>query len=462
MRNGAFGIALGCLCFLLAFSGCGGGGGGSSGTAAVPPVTGIGAATSAPQQTASPSPNTGGADLVYQGTLTQSFQTFPEIAAPSASPEPVSTTAQAVVQAITVRPNQSFNGNAGLFDLHSEETDTNASGLKMTTSTTDTYEALLANGTSSQLLEYGSLFIDEAGDSTTTAYPSRSILDQLPDTAGAQWTNAPTASIQQALAGNANGSAITVQRTVHSDGTYAENTTYPPGYSAPGYTGVGEIQENADGSGTFAFVANSSAITIEYSIPVPQPTGSPLITVAEFAGLDPTPANAPNASFQLPAWYGSSPAFYNETDRDLGQVPVPASCALSTKLPQAAYAVAQTVDRTDTVLGYTEHRSTTNYVSSSFGTLCSVVNDVMTLYYDFNGDQAFVFTQTPPLEIDTVSETLALQPGSTQSSQGKKREFDASAVVRATFEHTIADVRTKRERALIQAIQQRRMRGGTQ
>src|SRR5262249_37056510 len=159
-------------------------------------------------------------------------------------------------------------------------------------------------------------------------------------------------------------------------------------YSAPGYTGVGEIQENTDGSGTFAFVANGGAITIEYSIPVPQPTGSPLITVAEFAGLHPTPADAPSESFQLPAWYRSSPAFYNETDRDLGQVAVPASCGLSSQLPQSAYEIAQTIDRTDTVLGYTEHRSTTNYVASAYGTLCSVVNDVLTLYYDFSGDQA--------------------------------------------------------------------------
>jgi hypothetical protein len=461
MRAGALGIALGSLCFLLAFSGCGGGGG-SSGTPAIPPVTGTGAATTAPQQTASPAPNTGGAAMVYSGTLTQSFQTFPEIAAPSASPEPVSTTTQHVVAEIAVQTNQSFNGNNGLIDLRAAETDTDSNGLKTTTSTTDTFESTAQNGSGSKLLEYGSLFVDESGDRTTSSYGSPLILDQLPDTAGAQWTNSPAASIQQALAGNATGSAITVQRTVHSDGTYAENTTYPPGYSAPGYTGVGEIQENTDGSGTFAFVANGGAITIEYSIPVPQPTGSPLITIAEFAGLDPTPANAPSASFQLPAWYGSSPQFFNETDRDLGQVPVPASCALSSQFPQSAYAIAQTIDLTDVVLGYTEHRVTTNYVSSSNGTLCSSVNDVLTLYYDFNGDQAFVFTQNPPLEIDTVSETLALAPTTTQSSQSKKRAFDTSAVIRATFDRALSDLRTKRERALIHAIQQRRMRGGAQ
>ncbi len=464
MRAGAVGIALGSLCFLLAFAGCGGGGG--SGNVSVVPPSGTGPASGVPQVSPSPYPNTDGDVLVYGGTLTQSFQTFTEVTAPGSTPAPISTTIQNVTQNVAVRANQSFNGHAGLFDLHSLETDAFTSGLKTTTATTDTFESLPQNGSASQLLDYGSQFVDDAGDSTTTSYEPQVVLDQLPDTPGAQWTNSPAASIQQALAGNANGSAITVQRTVHSDGTYAENTTYPPGYAAPGYTGVGEIQENADGSGTFAFVSNGSPLTIEYSLPVPQLTGAPLITVALFTGLDPTAADPPRSSFQLPTWYGNTPSFYGETDRDLGTLPVPASCGLNAQFPQTATAIAQTIDRTDVILGYTEHQTTTSYVSNGYGALCTTMSDKLTLYYDFNGDQAFVFTQTPPLEIETTNEVLALQTGTSlattkaAASSIRGRSVDLSAAFRATFQHNVSTLREKRKSALIRAVQQFRMHRG--
>ncbi len=463
MRAGAVGIALGCLCFLLTLEGCGGGG--SLGSSSMPPRPSD-SVTPNPTPTASPSlyAQPDGTTLVYAGILTQTFQSFPEVVAPGTpSPMPTSATVENVTQNVTVKTNQSFNGASGLFDLHSAETDAYASGLKTTTSTTDTYETLSQSGSASQLLGYGSQFADESGDTITTEYAPQTILDQLPQTAGAQWSNGPGATVLEALAGNTAGSAITVDRTVHSDGTYSENTTYPPSYAAPGYTGVGQIQENTDGSGTFAWVANAGAITIEYSRPVPQPTGPPQITVAVFAGLDPTPANKPNSSFQLNSWYGSAPAFYSEADRDLGTVAVPASCALSTQLPQQATAIAQTIDRTDAVLGYTEHQVTTTYVTAGYGTLCTAFQDTQTLYYDFNGDQPFVFTSKPPLEIATVTETLSLQPSPqtsssvtgtrTQSASTQTAALNLSASLRGRFDRAVSLNRQNRVQSMFRAAQ---------
>jgi hypothetical protein len=473
MRAGAVCIALGSLCYLLILPGCGGG---SAGSNTLPPPVGQSTSTATPSPSPTPAgspspyPHTDGDTFVYAGTLTQTFQNFPEVQAPGTpSPEPTSVTTQNVTQTISVRSNQSFNGGSGLFDLHSAETDAYTSGLKTTTSTTDTYEAIAQVGSASQLVSYGSQYADEAGDTVTTSYSPQTVLDQLPDTPGAQWSNSPAATVLEALAGNSNGSAITVQRTVHADGTYSETTTYPPGYAAPGYTGTGNIQENTDGSGTFAFVANGSALTLEYSVPVPQPTGAPLITVAEFLGLDPTPANQPYASFQLAAWYGSAPAFYGETDRDLGVVPIPASCGLKSQFPQQASAIAQTIDRTDTVLGYTEHETVTSYVANGYGTLCTVLSDTQTLYYDFNGDQAFVFTLAPPLEIASVSETLSLQPSSSiitaqarttsvAASAGPSLEFGAA--LRGSFDHAVATQRHNLTRALVRATQRLQLHGG--
>ncbi|MGB6984943.1 MAG: hypothetical protein WBD74_03080 [Candidatus Aquilonibacter sp.] len=422
MRAGARRIALVSLCFLVALAGCGGGSAGSSGSTI--PTTGgslpQGDPTAAPS--ASPYPQTNGASLVYAGTLTQTFLGYPEVVAPGTpSPEPTSVTTENVTQQITIRTNQSFNGGSDLTDYHDAETDADASGLETTTSTTDTFETIAQAGSSSSLLDYGSQYADEAGDTMTTSYAPRRVEDELPETSGAQWSNGAGAQVLEAIAGNASGSPITVDRTVANSGTYSENTTYPPGYSAPGYTGVGEIQENSDGSGTYAFVANGEPITIEYSVPVPQPSGAPLITVAEFIGLDPTPADQPTQSFQLSTWYGTAPSFYNEIDRDLGTVTVPASCNLSASLPQSATAIQETTSRADTVLGYTEAEVQTSYVARGYGPLCITLQDTQTLYYDFNGDQPFIFTDTPPLEVATIAETLALQPSSASTSSTKSR-----------------------------------------
>jgi hypothetical protein len=456
MRAGAFGIALASLCFLL--TACGGGGGGGS-PALVPTGTAAtNAPSSAPSVSTSPYPRTDGDVYVYSGQLQQTFQSFPEVVPlGTPSPEPTSVTTENVTQNISVKSNQTFNGGTGLYNLHSAETDAITTGLKTTTSTTDTYEAIAQSGTSSQLLDYGSQFADEAGDTTTTMYSPQAILDELPEMPGAQWSNGPGATIDEALAGNSSGSAITSVRTVNSDGSYSENTTYPPNYSAPGYTGVGQIQENTDGSGTFSFVANGGAIAITYSKPEPQPTGAPLITVNEYLGLNTTVK--PYATFQLPTWYGNAPALYNESDLDEGTVTVPAACGLAKTFPSQATAIAQTISRTDTILGYTEQQTTTNYVAAGYGNLCTISKDTQTFYYDFNGDQPFVYTQAPPLQITTVAETLALQPGSVVG--GTPMKVAVGTALQASFRRAVSNVRQTRTMQLVRAAQSLRAKGGT-
>ncbi len=473
MRARACSIALGCLCFLLAACG-GGGGGGSSGV--VPSTAhgaGASAATSSPTPASSPAtyPTADGDQLLYAGTLTQSFQSFPEIVAPGTpSPEPTSQTAIDVTESVQVKSDQAFAGTQGLYDLHATETDAYVSGLKTTTSQSDTYEAVTANGADgSRLLSYGTQFTDESGDSITTTYAPSRILDELPQTPGAQWSNPAGATIQEALAGDASGSAITVARTVNGDGSYSESTTYPPGYSAPNYTGVGQISENRDGSGSFAWVANASATTILYSVPVPQPSGPPLITISVYGGLDPTPADQPANIFQMPTWYGSAPALYNESDRDDGVVAVPASCKLAAQFPQQATEVLRTIDRVDTVLGYTEHETAASYVAAGYGALCTQLSDTQSLYYDFNGDQPFVFTQQPPLEIATTSETLALQPGTYVSSAARRHaetsapvggHLDIAATLRASFDHRVSALRAARITRAIRTLRTLLPHGG--
>jgi hypothetical protein len=372
---------------------------------------------------------------------------------------------------VSVGTNQTFNGASGLTDLHSAETDALASGLETTTATTDTYELIGASGTASTLLDYGSQYADEAGDGVSTLLTPAVILDELPEVAGAQWTNGPGSTIDEAIAGDTNGSAVTVVRTINADGSYSEKTTYPAGYSAPGYTGVGNIQENSDGSGSFSFVANGGAISITYSPPEPQASGGPLITINEYPSLDTT--GTPTSTFQLPSWYGSSAALYAETDLDQGIVAVPAACNLAKSFPAQATARMQSIVRTDTILGYTETQTTTSYVAPGYGVLCSTLNDKETLYYDFSGDQAYVFTQAPPLEITTVAETLALQPSSTIAATSAVRGAQSargvigvpagvSSALRARFDRSVRSAERTRLMQLIHRAARLRAQGGVQ
>ncbi|MDE2483526.1 MAG: hypothetical protein KGN02_15220 [bacterium] len=439
-------------------AGCGGGAGSTT-----PPLAGSGnpaTSVSAATPTPSPSSQTGSAAYTYAGTLTQTFQSFPEVAAPGTpSPEPTSVTTIDVTQQISVKDDQAFNGGSGLTDYHDVETDAQSSGLKTTTSTTDTYETVAQSGSAQNLLDYGSVYADEAGDTMTTSYAPARIEDELPESGGASWSNGAGATIEEAIAGDASGSPVTVQRVVANAGTYSESTTYPPGYQAIGYTGVGDIQENADGSGSYAWVAVGSPLTIEYSQPVPQPTGAPQITIAEFTNLDPTPAEAPSQSFSFASWYGFSPSFYGETDKDLGSVAVPASCNLGSQLPQTANAIQQTTNRVDTIVGYTEQEVQTTYVVAGESPVCTTLHDVQQIYYDFNGDQAFVFSALTPLQITTIDETLAMQNSTTVASRAKQAATaraggmpSLAPALRAHFDRAVENARRRQVQVIARML----------
>lgn len=477
MRAGVMPIALGSSCLLLLYA-CSGGGGGS--TAVTPQAGPASSTTTATTPTPTPSlyPAAAGDTFVYSGQLQQAFQSFPEIAPPGASPEPIAQTTTNVTQTVTVRTNQTFNGTSGLTQLHSAETDALSTGLKTTTSTTDTYEsAPPQTGASTSLLGYGSQFADEAGDTTSTLLNPAAILDQLPETPGAQWSNGAGATIDEALAGDSTGSAVTVVRNVNADGSYSENTTYPPNYSLPGFTGVGKIQENADGSGSFSFQQDGAYnTTLTFSQPQPQPSGPPLIIVKVYAGQNTTVT--PAQTLGVPAWYGTTPALYNETDVDQGTQTIPASCHLASSFPTQGTALVQTIARTDTVLGYTEQETTTTYVAPGYGVLCTIANDKQTLYYDYNGDQASLFTATPPFQITTASETLALQPSSTivgtttsatakttstaaRSTMAALPAFNVATALHANFERAVRAAHRHRAARLASAVVTLRAKGKT-
>jgi hypothetical protein len=469
MRAGVMPIALGSSCLLLLYACSGGGGSGGAVTPAIAPAS----SSSAPAVSSSPYPMAPGDTLVYFGQLQQTFQGFPQTVAPSEPPEPIGTTTTNVTQTVTVQSAQTFSGTSGLTDLHSAETDALSSGLKTTTSTTDTYEAI-PTGASGKLLSYGSQFADEAGDTTSTLLAPAAVLDELPESTGAQWSNGPGATIDEAVAGNSTGSPITTVRTVNADGSYTEKTTFPNSYDATNYTGATLIQENSDGSGMLQFVVNGTPYTVANSVPEPQPTGPPQITISIIKSLNATAT--PSAHFYASDWYGTTAALYNELDQDQGTQTIPASCALNKSLPTQGTALAQTINRTDTIVGYIEKETTTSYVAPGYGPLCTVLSDTQTAYYDYSGDQPSNWTLAPPFEITTTTETLALQPSSviagtsstkrttastTLASASGAPTFAIAPALRATFDRAVRNQRGARLARFAAALSRLRAQGAT-
>jgi hypothetical protein len=133
-------------------------------------------------------------------------------------------------------------------------------------------------------------------------------------------------------------------------------------------------------------------------------------------------------------WYGSSPSLSTEQDKTATVGAFPATCAVPSSYGTAGADVNQTVNKTDTILGYTEKTVVDTYVVQGFGPVCVAMNDVQTSYYDYLNNTPFSFVfQSTPLGTSTISELLTLQPGATIKSAGRKAESASGPIASATF-----------------------------
>lgn len=402
-------------------------------------------------------PTTGGDTYSYSGTYLQTdVRSLP-------SPMPTATTAATLTETIDVKNNQTFDGVAGLYDFSASLAENTS--LKTSLSTTDTFEGMgVANGMQS-LLEYGMNWADDNGDTLsylygTLASPTPIVLDQIPEIAGASWTNPATAVITENDSIDANGSAFYSQRTYNADGSYAETSTYPPGYFGQfSPSDHGQLTENSDGSGSYSLPLFNQLGDLVVSSPQPQGNGSYAITFSIYPDANPSPTETPEASGQVPAFYAPSPTLYRETDVDSGVKPIPASCNVPTSLGTSGNQLVQTISRLDTILGYTDAQTTTSYVVNGIGVVCINLHDVQTSYYDFNGD-AVVFLAAA-YQTTTIDQTLGLQTNGTNvigsssrariaSNSGLSRPYVNAA--RALFARRIEHARALRERAVMRGF----------
>ncbi len=379
---------------VLALSACGGGGG--STPSVLPSSSPASTATPSP----APNPTAAGTTFSYAGSLTQTITLY---ATPAPSPLPtstpwVTTTTQSVTQNVAVSTGQSFNGQTGLTNLTTKETD--AGQLQTTTVTSQAYlsyaqDSSRANGVN--VTEIGSSSIDSNGVALQSTLSSGSeTLAQLPFVGGAQWTNNAAHTDTEKDPGGE-----TISTTYAADGSYNEQLSFPENVTS---TAI----EYPDGSGSYGLPLLGGT-TNQTTVTVGAPSGGQIqLALNVPVGLPVTHA------WTIPVWYPQTPPILaSDAYVDAGPATLPSSCNTGNAYAYAnVEKIVESKNRLDTVFGELETEKITQYTSSSYGLLCEVISDDLKGFYNYSGQAgavfAFTVSGTPQIET-TVSETLALQ-----------------------------------------------------
>jgi hypothetical protein len=416
-----FGCAVAGL-VVVGLAACGGGG------ASVTPQTSSSPALT-PTPAPDPFPTASGDTFAYGGTQTQTFTLYgtPAPSPASGTPGPTATPwvtvlSQSVTQSTKATGGASFNGQSGLADLATSETDTTAHAT--TTVASNTYVALTADSSrvdGVDVVEAGTTATDSSGVTQTVDYGSgNGTIEELPEVTDAQWSNTAARTETE---DDPSGESTTA--TYAADGSYTEQVTYSEG-------GTASADMYSDGSGLYQMpVAGTAGDNSMVTINAPSSSSNGEIVEVTYAIYS---TGFPAAgSFQIPVWYPSvPPVLASDTVIDEGAATVPASCGVS-----AAYAPAGTVQellentsRLDTVFGELETITRTSYVSSLYGVLCSVLSDDLKVYYDYSGQTSSIITfNNTPLEETLVTETLGLTSASLAASTSASKTTRTASVV---------------------------------
>ena len=468
--------------FFVAITGCSGGGGGSApkpaptSTPTQAPTLGptgpptptpmpIVTATPTPMPTQPPSgsaiantarPLHNNDAYAYSGTTQQTFVYS------GTSPKPSSSTLSTVKQNVAVTSNATYNGTSGLYDFKTTETDT--SSLQTLSITTDTYYGTLASAGMTYLIDYGYASSDSNGEkfsvTSTNPGPLNGLIDVLPETSGAAWSNSGAQSIAQSESSGFNAS-----RTYAADGSYTDTSTYPQASAARPTAAplVATISTNADGSATYSLpLFGPPNVTVAYSAPASS-NGAISIVLSQ---PGPTPQSTPSViqSASVGAWFQQPLRLYQELDRDNGAVAIPAACNVSSSFGGQANEIEQKSVRVDPVLGTLDSFDQLSYVVPITGVVCVQLQDRTLTYYDYSGQgnagpTGISFAGgNSPFETATLATTIGLagatiQPLSLRRSSVETESGLRLANARANFLSTVEHRRIAAERRVFDHLQ---------
>ncbi len=376
-------------------------------------------------------PANAGDTFAFAGSLNQTdAYTYPQ-----PNPLPATNVTAGVTQSVAVSTTPNPFGAGTAQDFNVSESDAYPS--QTLSSKTDYFYQLTsptAGSSQFQLLGYKS--VDASSDTTSVQYTTPLIVDELPEVAGAAWTNTPAQTLSETTV---NGD--TIARTVNADGSYTENDSLYG--NTNNYPSVAvAMTENPDGSGTFfitrhetngpfAYPPGADALEDFYiSGPVPSPYGLPSITYGfqSYISTSPPPAIAQYSAPAAP-WYPlAGPTaigpLYQENDTTASGT-FPAACNVPSSFGTTGNELTQNVSSIDTILGTLTNTTTTQWVVTGFGPVCVQVASTIKAYYDYNNDTmtyGIVFQSAQPMQSTNIAETLTLQStGTGVTAQGAGR-----------------------------------------
>ncbi len=416
-----------------------GGGGAPALPSNPPPVGGPGN----PAVSSSSRPAAVGDTFAFSGSsLENDVYTYPV-----GSPFPNTSTAAKIGENVVVTASADPLG-AGGTDFHSTTTTVGTTATHVTTG--DSYYSTISAGSGTNFVLNAQQSVDDTKNTYAWTYTTPQILDELPETAGASWTNSPAGTYNETDADGA-----TIARTTNADGTYTENDTFATG-GVPSMNFV----VNPDGSGTWSLTYYGTPYIVSFTAPT---GGSVAVSV-----LNPTPAPSPGATgtpapnppivIATPAaWFSPAPKLYQESDAVSTGVTYPAACAVPSAYGASGNSIVQTISKIDPILGLVEVTTTTTYTAQGIGPVCVAMNDIQTYYYDFLSDTSAAtgfgnFAGTPQLT-KTYSQTLTLQTAGT-SIQSEARSTKSAAVApisTALFAADLSNFRMHIARERVQA-----------
>ncbi len=390
-----------------------GGGGAPALPSSAPPVGGPGN----PAASSSARPATVGDTFAFSGSSQESdVYTYPV-----GSPFPNTSTAAKISESVVVTASSDPLGSGGT-DFHSTTTTVGTSATR--TVSGDSYYSTLSAGSGTNFVLNAQQSVDDSKNAYAWTYTTPQILDELPESAGATWTNSPAGTYNETDADGA-----TISRTTNADGSYSESDTFATG-------GIPSMNflVNADGSGAWTFNYYGTPYLVSYSAPS---AGSITVSImnptpAPSPGATGTPAPNPPVVLATPAaWFSPSPKLYQESDAVSTGVNFPASCAVPSSFGTSGNSIAQAVTKIDPIFGLDEVTTTTTYTAQGFGPVCVSMNDVQTYYYDYLNDTAAAaniaaYVGTPQLT-KTYTQILTLQTSGT-SIQSEARSTKSTAI----------------------------------
>ncbi len=405
---------------------------------------------------ASPFPATNGDTFAFAGIESQnSVFTYPS---PGPSLPPFSQNLN-VTQSVTVSnaaPPPNLTAPAGASDFQTLENDIYP--LRTFVTTTNTFYTQ----NSASVLDYGYSTSDSVGDVLTVSYkPSQTILE-LPLGTAKQWSNAPTAVINEDDADN-----ITSVRTIASDGSYSETETFP--YNGPfgsGGMGTSQLVAKPDGSGFWSSDQSEASLfglfaRASYSRPQSGAACAPLATCIVLSLYADPAGTMLLQTVPIPAWFAAGTPLYSDSTSSSEAKFTTSVCNLPAAFGSAGVLVSRAVNQIDPAFGTQETTTTNVFVLPGFGPACVLMSDTTKFYYSYLLDTPFILNLSgdgTPLQTTTITESLTLQASGT-SIQSRARTaslqpLSTQAIAAATtnFARLVERQRHQRVRAFLKAL----------